>query len=117
MLGPLLILISFGIAGYLLYDEYKARFRYGKRQKRERAAWLAYPWRIYIPAVLGLVLAIVYFTWLISPFFLVVGIGISWYLSRRLYIAERLKMDRQVLDLIMDRIDRDAPEEKFELQM
>ncbi len=102
MFGILSILACFGILAYLLYDEWQLRARVGRRQRtRTRPRWLSYPGRIYIPAVLGLLLALIYRSALISPFFIIVGISISWYLSRRLFIAERLKMDQQILELVV----------------
>jgi pilus assembly protein TadC len=100
MWGTLAILACFSILAYLLYDEYQLRARVGRRQRqRARPAWLNYPPRIYIPAVLGVILALIYRASMISPFFLIIGFGITWYLSLRLHIAARLKQDSQILEL------------------
>lgn len=102
MIGWLAILACFGILVYLVWDEYQLRARVGRKQRvRARPEWLSYPPRTYIPAVLGVLLALIYRAPLISLFFLAVGAGITWYLSRRLRIAARLKMDEEILDLVV----------------
>ena len=63
--------------------------------------WMTYPSRIYLPAALGLFLALIYHDLVISLFFIVIGVGITWYLTRRLHIAQRLKDDTQVLELVI----------------
>ncbi len=102
MIGVVAIVACFGIIAYLVWDEYRLRSRVGRKQRvRERPAWLSYPPRTYLPAALGLLLAVVYRAPLISLFFLAAGVGTTWYLSRRLLIAERLEMDRQILELVV----------------
>lgn len=101
-MGFIPLLASLAILVYLIYDEYRYRFRMGRRQKaRITPEWMTYPPRTYIPAAAGLFLALLYRAYLISPFFLLVGFGITYYLSRRLYIARRLKTDSQVLELVV----------------
>lgn len=101
-MGIIAILACFGILAYLLYDDYKTKARRGKRQRaKTTAVWMTYPPRIYIPAALGLLLALIYHDIVISLFFIVIGVGITWYLSLRLHIAQRLKDDTQVLELVI----------------
>lgn len=102
MAQGLAFLASFGILAYLFYDEYRVRFRMGRRQKaRATPEWATYPLRVYIPLFLGLLLALIYRASLISPFFVLVGFAITYHLSRRLYIAKRLQTDQQVLQLVL----------------
>lgn len=101
-MGLLAILACFAIVVYLIYDDYKDKFRMGRRQKsRATPQWMTYPSRIYLPAALGVLLALIYRDWVISLFFLMVGFGITWYLTQRLHIAKRLKDDTQVLELVI----------------
>lgn len=101
-MGLIAILASFGIVVYLLYDEYKTKSRRGKRQRAKATPlWMTYPPRIYLPAALGLFLGMIYHDLVISLFFITIGVGITWYLARRLHIAQRLKDDTQVLELVI----------------
>jgi hypothetical protein len=109
--GVIILLMAFFIIGYLVIDELTLS-RPGWRQTASAA--MAIKWRCYIPALLGLVFAVLMALpseqrlnepsptppILICGYILVVGVLFSLYLIRRSQGLTRGQLDRQVAQLV-----------------
>jgi Flp pilus assembly protein TadB len=110
--GVLMIGAALLVLTYILYDEFVYRAPIGlKRQSRSVVARLrGVNWKAYLPLPVALFLAVNFLPSsvklqpfmppLMSLYILAVGILTSVYLSRRAQLAERLLVERQMLELV-----------------